>query len=111
VQSNKLPCRSQAGMPHLKISAISGGRGKQDKLLKAGFDRSVSVLRRPKSPELVVPDSGTSTAQKMRHGTRASSPFDQHLQDLAFSNEYPNVILYTVVSAQSMSTVSKAIKC
>jgi hypothetical protein len=95
-------------MPHLKISAISGGRGKQDKLLKAGFDRSVSVLRRPKSPELVVPDSGTSTAQKMRHGTRASSPFDQ---DLAFSNEYPNVILYTVVSAQSMSTVSKAIKC
>jgi hypothetical protein len=81
-------------MPHLKISVISGGRCKQDKLLQAGFDRWVSVLRKPKSPELVVPGSGTSTAQKMRHRTRASSPFDQHLRELAFSNEYPNVILY-----------------
>jgi hypothetical protein len=39
-------------MPHMKISVISGGGDKQDKALRAGFDGWVSVLRRPKSPEL-----------------------------------------------------------
>jgi hypothetical protein len=28
----------------------------------------------------------------MQHRTRASFPFDQHHQELAFLNEYPNVI-------------------
>jgi hypothetical protein len=81
-------------MPHLKISVISGVEVSKISFGRRGLIGVVSALRRPKSPEVVVLDSGS--AQKMQHGSRAC-PFDRCLQELAFSNGYTNVILYCVV--------------